>query len=68
VSVTLTKQCACEGATASGPRVGLEKKVMPNGDLWVRSGFVPMACDTCDTPWTAEHQERRTPDPTRTDG
>jgi hypothetical protein len=57
-TVTLQKQCACSGASASGPRVVQTSEWVPIRDrpwephaLRARFLFVEKACDVCDTPW-----------------
>jgi len=43
---TMIKNCQCEHASASGPRI-----VHRSVDGFNIFDWVEMACDTCDTPW-----------------
>lgn len=48
--IVYQKQCGCEPATASGPRVVHDEE--PGEDaVRVRFTYCRMACDECDTPW-----------------
>ena len=50
--IAWVKQCACAGASASGPRV-IQVPVSPTVRWISRFQFkmVELACDVCDTPW-----------------
>ena len=51
VGLTLTKQCACEGAGGSGPRVVQVGARDTSTGTRFEFDFVLMACDVCNRPW-----------------
>lgn len=51
------KECDCERATASGPRLVPGEPEETDDSVNIPMRWVPMACDECDTPWTRPRTE-----------
>lgn len=53
VTERFERACACEDATASGPRLVLRSSFdKASGSYCITGSRVSLACDRCDTPWT----------------
>jgi hypothetical protein len=51
---TLTKQCPCDRASASGPRAVIRDRRFEKGKVVSNIWWAEIACDRCDTPWREE--------------